>query len=213
MKAENCHAPSPSGPRDHPHLPILWLERHTMSKRVYRRSTQTHNDAFPQTHTCVTQTTHSLTATRSLTEIAVISTSVSLIFIPVWGFQIATSSFEILSQNDSDTFEQESSTQEWLCKTGKSNGAVVVRGCLCAALRCPPTNVHAHTNTHTLTFSGYLSRQVVVPLPVAKQLPSPLPLQHVHNVLFFPICVCVYVCACLCDLSLKQMQSTKCFLL
>lgn len=57
------------------------------------------------------------------------------------------------------------------------------------------THTHIYIYSHTLTFSGYLCRQVAVPLPVAKQLPSPLPLQHTHDVHFFPsVCVCVLIC-------------------
>lgn len=40
--------------------------------------------------------------------------------------------------------------------------------------------------THTLTFSGYLGRQVVLPFPVAKQLPSPLPPQRTSVACLFP---------------------------
>lgn len=39
---------------------------------------------------------------------------------------------------------------------------------------------------HMLTFSGYLGRQVVLPLPVAKQLPSPLPPQRTSVACLFP---------------------------
>lgn len=51
-----------------------------------------------------------------------------------------------------------------------------------------------------LTFSGYLGRQVVLPLPVAKQLPSPLPPQRTVPLLrvCFPPCVR--------ELSLKQLR-------
>lgn len=73
-------------------------------------------------------------------------------------------------------------------KQRDSDGAVVVVVVVCALPHINSTHAHAHT----LTFSGYLGRQVAVPLPVAKQLPSPLPLQHAHNVFFFP--QCVYVC-------------------
>lgn len=65
----------------------------------------------------------------------------------------------------------------------------------------PLAHTREHTHTHILTFSGYLGRQVVVPLPVAKQLPSPLPLQHARNVSFFfsffPLCV--FVCRLGCE--------------
>lgn len=74
--------------------------------------------------------------------------------------------------------------------------------CVCVCVRIllqdAPPLTHMWAHTHILTFSGYLGRQVVVPLPVAKQLPSPLPLQHARNVRFFfvlfflpSVCVCV----------------------
>lgn len=150
MKAENCHTPSPSGPRDHPHLPISWHLKDTPCPSGSIGDKHKHTMVLFPKLTRVTQTTRSLTATLGLTEIAVVSTSVSLIFIPVWGFQIATSSFKILSQNDSDTFdfEQKSSTQEWLCKTGKSSRCVWLFVC-CTKVpsdKCSCPHKHTHTD-------------------------------------------------------------------